>query len=497
MAHAPSDEAPAVAVAPTVDNPAEQAIRGGAIRVAGYALGVLVSLGAATVLVRYLGIVSFGRYVTVVSLVGIVGGVTEAGIVVFGIREFSARPPAERQHLMSSLLTLRLVLTAVGVVIALCFGLIVGYRHVLLVGTLLVGAALLVQVTADVLSVPLQVNLQLGRLTLVDLLRRTAALVLIAVLALLDARLVAFFAVALVSGVIALALLAWFARSSLRIGLSMDFQRVRRVFADTAPYAIAVSVASAYFYVTVIVMSLIASDTQTGLFSTSFRVIQVLLGIPALLLTAIFPLLSRSVAADTAKQAIGKVFTAAAICGAWLSLAVALGASFIIHVIAAGKADGAIPVLRIQAIVLGLSFISTSSSLTLVALRRYRALVATSCCGLAVNIAFDLALIPSLHARGGAIADVISELLVACVTTFALTRVVRGQRPSLSSLLALVLALALATCAVFAPVGALVQVILASAIYFGVLSVLGAIPHEVIDAFRNQWVLRRPPAGHL
>ena len=56
------------------------AIRGGAIRVVGYASGVLVSLGSATILVRYLGISSFGRYVTVTSLIALVGGVTEAGI---------------------------------------------------------------------------------------------------------------------------------------------------------------------------------------------------------------------------------------------------------------------------------------------------------------------------------------------------------------------------------------------------------------------------------
>src|SRR5438874_12643061 len=56
------------------------AIRGGALRVAGYAGGVLASLGAAAVLVRHLGIPGFGRFITVTSLIALVGGVTEAGI---------------------------------------------------------------------------------------------------------------------------------------------------------------------------------------------------------------------------------------------------------------------------------------------------------------------------------------------------------------------------------------------------------------------------------
>ena len=53
----------------------------------------------------------------------------------------------------------------VGVALAIAFGLIAGYRHVLVLGTLVAGAGLLAQVTADVLSVPLQAQLLLGRLT--------------------------------------------------------------------------------------------------------------------------------------------------------------------------------------------------------------------------------------------------------------------------------------------------------------------------------------------
>src|SRR5437763_16482101 len=110
------------------------AIRGGAIRVAGYALGVLVSLAAATILVRHLGVSTFGRYVTVTSLIGLVGGLTEAGIYVYGIREFAVRGEHERRELMANLLTMRLALTVIGVGLAMGFALIAGYEETLLLG---------------------------------------------------------------------------------------------------------------------------------------------------------------------------------------------------------------------------------------------------------------------------------------------------------------------------------------------------------------------------
>src|SRR5262245_25312338 len=95
----PTDhDAAAVPVdAPVTPLGAERAIRGGALRVVGYATGVLVSLGAAAILVRHLGIAGFGRYVTVTSLIALVGGVTEAGIVVYGIREFAIRDEQARR----------------------------------------------------------------------------------------------------------------------------------------------------------------------------------------------------------------------------------------------------------------------------------------------------------------------------------------------------------------------------------------------------------------
>ena len=103
------------------------AIRGGALRVVGYATGVFVSLGAATILVRELGIPGFGRYVTVTSLIALVGGVTEAGIVVYGIREYIARDEPDRRHLMGNLLAMRLSFTLVGVGLAACFAVASGW----------------------------------------------------------------------------------------------------------------------------------------------------------------------------------------------------------------------------------------------------------------------------------------------------------------------------------------------------------------------------------
>jgi O-antigen/teichoic acid export membrane protein len=455
---------------------------------------VLVSLAAATILIRHLGIPTFGQYVTVVSLIALVGGVTEAGIYVFGIREFGARAEPARGILMANLLAMRLTLTVLGIGCALCFALIAGYQKVLVLGTIVAGAGLLVQVIADVLSISLQAQLRLGRLTLIDLTRRLIALLLIGLLALLGAGLLPLLAAQPAAGALAAILLAWVVRSSITVRLSFDLHAWRELFAETSVYAVATSIGAIYFYVTVIVMSLIASAEQTGLFATSFRVTQVALGIPILLLTAIFPLMSLD---DTGEEPaagamVGKVFTVALICGIWMSLAMALGARFIIDVIAGSSGNGAVSVLQIQAVVLTASFVSTSSALGLISLRRYRPLIVASSSALALNIVLGLLLIPDLGARGGALADVITESLVAIGVTAVLARAVphHGIRGSLVP--PLLIAAALASTVLLLPVGPVVRALMATVIYFGALLVMRAIPEEVIKAARELRLLGKP-----
>jgi O-antigen/teichoic acid export membrane protein len=471
----------------------EVAIRGGAIRVIGYIGGVSISLGAAAILVRYLGISGFGRYVTVMSLIALVGGVTEAGIAVYGIREFGARTDLDRRRLMADLLGMRLALTSLGVVSAIVFGLVVGYGGVLVLGTLVAGVGLLVQVVADVLSIPLQSKLLLGRLTLVDFTRRLVALLLIAALAVAGASLLPFLGVSIVAGTAALLLLAWMVRLSVTVSVSCNWNRWRALFADTLPFALAVSIGAIYFYVTIIVMSLIASSLQTGFFATSFRVTQVALAIPAIVLTAIFPLLTRERGERGAQlqETMGKVLNVAVIFGVWMSLSMALGAAFIIDVIAGGRrGHAAVSVLQIQGLVLTASFVSASSMFGLLALRRYRQMLIATSSALALNIALGLILIPDLGARGGAIADVATETVMAVGLTFALIQAVPRHGITAEIVPAVLLALTVAAAAWLLPVGSVARVGLATVLYFGILLITGAIPDEVRLAARRLRTVR-------
>src|SRR5688572_33282559 len=70
------------------------AIRGGVVRAAGYLVGVVLSVGSAALLFRHLGVADAGRYVTVLSLVTIAGGLSDLGLTAIAIRELAVRDAA-------------------------------------------------------------------------------------------------------------------------------------------------------------------------------------------------------------------------------------------------------------------------------------------------------------------------------------------------------------------------------------------------------------------
>ena len=121
------------------DQAGPSAIRGSVVRTVGYVGGVLLSIVSASLIIRHLGVIDFGRYVTVISLIALVQTVTDAGLTGVGVREFTMRHGHEQERLMRNLIGLRLALATVGVGGALLFAVLAGYDRTLVLGTAAAG----------------------------------------------------------------------------------------------------------------------------------------------------------------------------------------------------------------------------------------------------------------------------------------------------------------------------------------------------------------------
>jgi O-antigen/teichoic acid export membrane protein len=474
-----------------------RAIRGGLLRVAGYGGGLLASLAAAPFLIRHLGVTDFGGYVTVTSLVAIVAMVSDAGLTVVGIREYAARDDDARERLLRNLVALRLAISLLGAAGATAFALAAGYREELVVGTALAGLGVLLLAVQQAYTVPLNAQLRLGLVTALDLARQVLTAILIVAGVIVGAGLVAFLALPIGVGLVVLLATVVAVRGTIALSAGVDLAECRHLLRETLPVAVASTVGSFFYRAAILVMSVIAADDVIGYFSASFRLVEAALIVPGLIAAAAFPIVVRAAHRDADRLAYGqqRLFEIACILGAWTAICVAIGAAPAIDVLAGPDFEPSIPVLRIQAIALGVSFLVAVWAGGLWALRLHRPLTIANAAGVTGAALLVALLVPPLGAEGAAIAMSIAEVGLASAYGYALMHGRPHLRPSTAIVPRVGVAAALAIAVWLVPLPDAALVALATVVYGAALVALRAVPVEVWQALRDVRRLEGASAG--
>jgi O-antigen/teichoic acid export membrane protein len=267
---------------------------------------------------------------------------------------------------------------------------------------------------------------------------------------------------------------------------------------DTVPFAVAIALSVTYFRLSVVLVSLISGYEQLGIFSYSYRIVEVLIGLPPLVIGAAYPILARASSTDPDRfaHATRRIFELAVVAAGWVALCIELGAGFGVDVIGGHAAAPAAAVLRIQGLAVMGTFVASSLAFPLLAARGYRGTMYANACGLAATIAVGLILIPPLGARGAAIGTVAGELALAVANGVALMRARREVR-----LQWVAIPVSAAAAAVGVGVGRLlgiqpiIDIVGATAVYAAVLALLGRFPPEVGHALALDRRRRSPEPG--
>ena len=136
-------------------------------------------------------------------------------------------------------------------------------------------------------------------------------------LVVLDGGVLAFLATIFPAALVALVMTVILVRGSISLRPRLHPGRWVPLLRETFAVAIAVAVNAIYFRVALVVASLVATATETGTFAISYRVMEILAGVPALLVGAAFPIVSRAVKTDRARfqTAVGRMLKTACCSG--------------------------------------------------------------------------------------------------------------------------------------------------------------------------------------
>lgn len=486
-----------------LDSPAAggTAIRGTAVRSAGLVVTMLLGLVSAPLVTRHLGAEDFGRYLTVFSLVTLVALLTEGGLGALAVRELAVLDPERRRELMRNLVGMRAVLMLAGIAFAVAFSALAGYGGELVLGTVVASAGVFAYGAQGVASVPLAAELRLGWVTAAEVVRQVVFVAALAACVLAGTGVVPLLGATIPAGIAGTAVLAWALRGRGIWRPAFEWATWRAILRDAIPVGLAGAIYSACFRVVILMMSVIAVAVQTGYFALSFRVVEVLVAVPALLTGSMLPIFSRAAHTDEPRLAFafGRTYDMAVVCGVGLTLVTFTGAPLAMSVLTGDASGPPVGVLEIQSFTLIAVSINAAYGAVLIALRRHRDLVAISLVTLVITVIAAAILVPAADARGGAYAALIGEWSLTALAMLALWRVRPRVHPG-----QLAVVKALAAAAIAAAVASLLDVpsfpnlappVVAGLVYAVALATLRGIPRELVDALLSRGGARSAPTS--
>jgi O-antigen/teichoic acid export membrane protein len=464
-------------------------IRGGLLRAASYGASTVLAAATAVFLLRGLSVDDFGRYATVSALLAVVSTLSDAGLTAVGVREMSLiDDPEGRHHLLGNLVALRLLLAVAAIACAAAFAAIAGYDRVMVEGVVLGGIGVLLVNTQATMIAPLSVDLRIGRIALVELMRYAVTLVAVAVLSLAGASLLPYFAIQVLVGVLVLALTPLLLGSMAGLLPRIDGRAVRRLLRDAAPVGVALAMNVLYLRLLVLLVQQETSQHETGLYGTAFRVIELLIGVPPLVIGVAIPVLAVAATEDARRLASGlqQLVEVSVVASLGAALVVFAVATPVVRLLGGPEYSGAGPLLRVQVWALVPLSLGSVFSFALLSLKRQRDIAIATVAPLLTVLVVGTYLIHVYEGIGAAACGVAAEGVLCAMLAWRLARADEDVLPRLAFAWRPLVALGAGLLVLLLPLSPWLDGALAAVAYVVVALVVRAVPPELVAAVRSR-----------
>ena len=376
---------------------------------------VVLAIGLASVVIttRYLGATDYGKVALAFALVQMLGVLADVGLLTVVVREIS-RDPAVTDRLVGNALVLRLLLSVALLALAALVSLALSWDTDVRVAVLIAGVPFVLGLVNSALVAVLQARLRMDRAVVADVLGRAAAFAALVVVVSLDAGFYAVVATAAV-GALATLVVTWAIVSREANPRPRAEREVwRGLLVMALPVGAALAVSELYFRLDTLLVSAFRPYDEVGLYALSYRIVELIGILPAIVMTSVFPLLaryleeSRELAARTV-DAAGDLFVAV---GAPIAAGGLVVAPDLVRLLGGEEFAGAADPLRLLLFSVALAFVSGLFGHALIAGGRQRSALRLGVSALVFNLVLNVALVPPFGIEAAAAVALASEVLL-------------------------------------------------------------------------------------
>lgn len=401
--------------------------RNTAVQILSKVLSTALGLAAVAIITRYLGQNGFGQYTTVMTFSSFFAILADFGLTLVTAQMIS-RPGADRDKILSNLFALRLVSALVFSALGVLIVLFLPYPAAIKLGVAIIALSFIFTALNQVLIGLFQNNLRMDRVAIAENAGRAALLLGAALAAGLDWGLEGIFWVSVFSSLVNFVIIYLFSLKHQRIQLHFDKAVWAEIAKKSWPLALTIAFNLVYLKTDTLILSLVKSQADVGLYGAAYKVVDVLVSIPFMFAGLVLPVLSAAWAEDNEarlKSALQRSFDAMVI----LALPLFFGTQFTatsVMTLVAGKefaVSGAI--LRILIAASSIIFLGSIFSHAIIAIDKQKkiiwAYVFTSVTAVAGYIVF----IPKYSYFGAAWVTVYSESAIALAAFYVVHKYLR------------------------------------------------------------------------
>ncbi|MBI2462938.1 MAG: flippase [Candidatus Spechtbacteria bacterium] len=383
------------------------------VRVAGGFFALLI-VGITT---RALGLDGFGEYSTVIAYLSTVGIFVDLGLYTLMTREISSvEDKNEEKKIVSYFFTLRLALAVIFFVLAVAGSFLFPYTTAVKIGIIITSSGYIFLSLSQVLMGVFQKYLHIEKASIAELVGRVVQLIFVSLFFILGGELFAYLWAVVFGTFATLVANIFFARKFVAFGLAISIPYWRKTLVTTLPIAISLLFILLYFKIDAIILSLIKSPRDVGIYSVAYKTLETLIFFPAMFVGITMPILSRAaVNKDEFSRTFQRVFNALVISALPIVVGGILTASSIVNIIGGYQFLLSTLPLQVLFLAVGIIFFGTLAGSSVVALNIQKRAMWIYFLGMVFNVIANLILIPSYSYMAAAWTTVITELIVTAM----------------------------------------------------------------------------------
>ncbi|EKE11569.1 MAG: heteropolysaccharide repeat-containing protein [uncultured bacterium] len=383
----------------------------------------LVSIGFIT---RYLGREGFGNYATVLAFLSFFAAIADLGLYSIATREIS-RDGADEEKILGNIFSIRLFSSLLVFIISPVVIYFFDYPDEVKRGILIIAASFIFSSSYQILNGIFQKNLAMDRVAMSELAGKIFQVAFVILAIKLRLGFDWIIGALLINMIINFIIIYFLAKKYVRIRLQFDFFYWKSFLKKSLPMGIAAIVVFVYFKIDTILLSVMKSSSDVGIYNVAYKVLENITFFPAMIVGLVMPIMSKNIFSNKEKflDVSNKTFKVFFLLIVPLIVGVLFLAEDIIRLIGGEGFSESVGVLRILVFALALIFFGQLFNIILVVGNLQKKLMWALAIAATFNIVSNLIFIPEYSYIGSSYISVATELLVVLLTGYISIREIR------------------------------------------------------------------------